>query len=125
LTLIECKLAANPEIRRAVVGQIFAYASGLWRMHGDDLDAAWRARSTTGAGLRQAAEALAGHRAIEEPFDGTVFMQRISENLALGRMRLVVAVDTITSELRRIIEFLNDRTQPELQVIALELDYVA
>lgn len=29
LTLIECKLAKNAEIRRAVVGQIFAYASGL------------------------------------------------------------------------------------------------
>lgn len=29
ITLIECKLARNAEIRRAVVGQIFAYASGL------------------------------------------------------------------------------------------------
>ena len=125
LTLVECKLAANPEIRRAVVGQIFAYASGMWRMHADDLDAAWRA-SNKGTGLRLGAEHLASGRDVDqEPFDGTLFMQRIGDNLAAGRMRLVVAVDTITTELRRIIEFLNDRTQPELQVIALELDYVA
>src|SRR5215213_1750679 len=31
LLLVECKLRANPEIRRAVVGQLFAYASSLWR----------------------------------------------------------------------------------------------
>ena len=29
LTLVECKLRANPEIRREVVGQILAYAGGL------------------------------------------------------------------------------------------------
>src|SRR5215212_8339546 len=28
--LVECKLRANPEIRRAVVGQLLAYASALW-----------------------------------------------------------------------------------------------
>ncbi len=29
ITLAECKLKANPEIRRHVIGQILAYASGL------------------------------------------------------------------------------------------------
>jgi len=32
VVLGECKLRANPEIRRAVVGQLFAYASALWGM---------------------------------------------------------------------------------------------
>ena len=29
ITLVECKLASNQEIRRSVIGQIFAYAAGL------------------------------------------------------------------------------------------------
>src|SRR4051794_25502430 len=31
ITLVECKLRANSEIRRHIVGQVFAYASSLWR----------------------------------------------------------------------------------------------
>lgn len=32
ITVVECKLRANPEIRRSIVGQLFAYASALWGM---------------------------------------------------------------------------------------------
>src|SRR4051812_39095814 len=32
ITLVECKLKANPEIRRHVVGQILAYAATLWEL---------------------------------------------------------------------------------------------
>ena len=39
ITLVECKLAKNPEIRRAVVGQIMAYASGLAGLTFDRFDA--------------------------------------------------------------------------------------
>jgi hypothetical protein len=45
ITIVECKLRANPEIRREVVGQITAYAGGLWRMPYDDFTASWQARS--------------------------------------------------------------------------------
>ncbi len=38
--LVECKLRANPEIRRAVVGQLFAYASALWQMPIEDFEQA-------------------------------------------------------------------------------------
>ena len=30
ITVVECKLAANPEIRRRVVGQLLAYSSAIW-----------------------------------------------------------------------------------------------
>jgi hypothetical protein len=36
ITIVECKLHSNPEIRREVVGQLMAYASGLWRMTYDN-----------------------------------------------------------------------------------------
>src|SRR5579885_1114067 len=32
ITIVECKLRANPEIRREVVGQLLAYAGSLWQM---------------------------------------------------------------------------------------------
>src|SRR5690348_6201736 len=40
LLLVECKLRANPEIRRAVVGQLFAYASSLWKTPVAEFEAA-------------------------------------------------------------------------------------
>lgn len=60
ITLIECKLKANPEIRRHVVGQILAYAATLWEMDYADLDAAFTARA--GASLSAAVDAVAGRR---------------------------------------------------------------
>lgn len=39
ITVVECKLRANPEIRRQVVGQVFAYASGLWGLSYEEFDA--------------------------------------------------------------------------------------
>src|SRR4051794_32988278 len=32
ITVVECKLADNPDMKRTIVGQLFAYATGLWRM---------------------------------------------------------------------------------------------
>lgn len=121
ITLVECKLQANPEIRRSVVGQVLAYASGLWRTDVLALDAAWAAVSDHG--LLDAVRTLADGRA-DTAFDTDQFQRALAANLAAGRFRLVIAVDTITPELRRIVEFLNDRTVGELQVIALELDLV-
>lgn len=39
LTVVECKLKANPEIRRSIVGQLFAYGSALWGMPYEDFGA--------------------------------------------------------------------------------------
>jgi len=40
-----------------------------------------------------------------------------------GRFRLLVAVDTITDELRRSVEYINRHTVPEVQLLALQLQY--
>src|ERR1700730_5175709 len=45
LTRVECKLRANPEVRRWVIGQVFAYAAGLWELGILDFDRLWRARA--------------------------------------------------------------------------------
>src|SRR5687767_1384759 len=36
VTIMECKLARNQEIRREVVGQVLDYASALWGLSAED-----------------------------------------------------------------------------------------
>lgn len=43
LTVVECKLRANPEIRRQVVGQALAYSTALWQSTYGELDEALQA----------------------------------------------------------------------------------
>ena len=38
ITIIECKLATNTDIRRKVIGQVFEYAAYLWQMEYDQFD---------------------------------------------------------------------------------------
>jgi hypothetical protein len=119
ITLVECKLANNSEIRRSVVGQAFAYAAGLWRRSYDEFDSLFTARH--GRNLAAAVEDLAG---IQDDWDEDVFRQNVAENLELGRFDFVIAVDTITDELKLVVSYLNEHT-PEIAVLALELDYQA
>ena len=45
VTLVECKLATNPQIRREIGGQMFDYASRRWGLDSDEFDAHWRERT--------------------------------------------------------------------------------
>ena len=117
ITVCECKLASNPEIRRTVVGQVFAYASGLWRLSYEQFDSAWRSRSEDHASLFVSVWSDENGDVEEE------FRSVVAQNLADGNFRLILAVDSITSELRRIVEYLNAHTRTGTAVIALELGY--
>jgi hypothetical protein len=120
ITIVECKLRANPETRRSVVGQLFAYAAGLWRLSYDDFDAAMSARHANLSDLAQQSYAT------DDPeFSSSSVRGSIARSLASGRFRLVIAVDHITGELRSIIEYLNTQTVGDVQVLGLELEYVA
>ena len=108
LLVVECKLASNPQVRREVIGQVLDYAARLWQMPLDDFEAAWTARTGT------------------SPFtafgdDATAVRDNIEAALATGRFTLVLAVDGINADLRRIVEYLNTITQPETRVLAFEL----
>lgn len=116
VVIVECKLRANPEIRREVVGQVLSYAGGLWRMDYDQFATAFAARA--GMGLYDAVK-----QATATELDEAELREAITANLKAGAFRLVVAVDEITAELRTIIEFLNDHTVETVQVLALELRY--
>jgi hypothetical protein len=107
ITVVECKLASNPERRRMVVGQVLDYAAAIWTAGPDEFVAAWRAR-----GGNDLAEEL--------PPDA---YQRMRSHVGEGRIHLCLAVDLIDAELRRLIEFLNRVTRPGVMVTASQLTY--
>jgi len=116
LTLVEAKLKRNPEIRRAVVGQLLGYAGGLWQMTYEQLEI--QVRSRTGRSLESLADGLE-----DAEFDEDVFRAALEENLRSGNFRLVFAVDEITDGLRRAVEYLNASTTDRLEVVVLQLEY--
>jgi hypothetical protein len=115
LTVCECKLASNPGARREVVGQILEYASVLRGMSFEDLSARFEARH--GQPLAAAVSDIAG-----EGFDEEAFEAQVAENLAAGRFRLVIVVDTISETLKQTVTYLNDHL--DSSVLALELGYL-
>jgi hypothetical protein len=117
LTLVEAKLNRNPDIRRAVVGQLLGYAGALWGMGYDELDAAVARRKA--ATLVE----LAVAKAEGADFEAEEFRARVASNLRAGAFRLVFAVDEITEDLRRAVEYLNAHTVDALEVLVLEFGY--
>jgi hypothetical protein len=107
LTLVECKLASNPQIRREVVGQMFDYASRLWKMDVEEFASQWRARSSSPLNL-------------EDALEGFSLRDSLAMNLEEGRFRIVLAVDRINPPLKRMIEYLNAMAGPATSVIAVE-----
>jgi len=122
ITLVECKLGSNPEIRRSIIGQIFAYAAGFWKMTYEDFDRLFSAR------LKSVSLAEAVRRGLSESDAGDwqseQFRLNVGDNLAAGRFTLVIAVDRITDELKRIVPYVNTHTVSEVRFLALEIGYV-
>jgi hypothetical protein len=108
LTLVECKLARNPEVRRKVIGQVLDYASRIWQMDVDEFALAWA----------NADGGVSPFEALDDE-DGSI-RALLAENLAAARFRIVLAVDGINDDLRRMVEFLNPITVPETGVVAVE-----
>ena len=108
VTLVECKLATNPQIRREIVGQMFDYASRLWRLGIEEFEARWQDR--TGQLLFSSAS----------DGDGATRRDAVEHNLAEGRFRIVLAVDAINEPLKRMTEYLNAMSGPGTSIIAVE-----
>ena len=105
-------------IRREVVGQVLAYAGGLWRMPYDDF--ATRYADRAGVSIVEHLRSMTG----EAVDDEDALRAAVHAGLQSGRFRLVIAVDEITDELKLVVEYLNGHTPPEVQVLALEVAYV-
>ncbi len=122
VTVVECKLAKNAEVRRSVVGQILSYAASLTQLDVDEFLERFAARLGGDAVAAIAPQAGSGET---EGWDADSFRTALADTLSQGAFRLVIAVDRITDELRGIVEYLNRRTDDLVEVLALEIDLIA
>ncbi len=114
IAIIECKLAANPESRRKVIGQILEYASYLWGMSYREVDS--RVQRLRGKSLPDLIE-----EAVAGEWDRASFDDGITQSLANGAFTMIIVVDEINDELRRIIRYINDCSKSAFSLHALEV----
>lgn len=117
VTVVECKLGSNREARRAVVGQVLSYASRMSLLGVEEFEDRF---SQGGRPLPDRLATLCADIGIE--WDPERYRETLAKRLADGPMRVIVAVDSVSDELRTIIEFLNRRTTGGLEVLALEME---
>jgi hypothetical protein len=116
-TLVEVKRSSDTRIRREVVGQMLDYASNAvvyWPI--ESLKARFD-QTCAESGLDPDAaisDILSPEQSIDE------YWMKAKLNLQAGKVRLVFIADSIPSELRRIVEFLNDQMDPA-EVLAIEV----
>lgn len=114
IAIIECKLATNPESKRKVIGQVLEYAAYLWGFEYRALDE--RVKSKIGRPLAELVKEAAGEEWNEEDF-----RQTIEHNLQSGSFVLIIAVDELNETLKRIIRFVNECSNSNYSLHALEL----
>ncbi len=116
-TLIEVKRSNDTRIRREVVGQMMDYAANMMAyipMQTIRGDFELRCRKE---GLESEREIL---NLIGEGGDVEAFWEKLDTNLQAGIMRLLFVADIIPPELKRIIEFMNDRMET-VEVLGFEI----
>lgn len=118
ITIVETKLAYNPEVKREVIGQILEYASKLWQSSYEDFDST--IRNIMGEDLQTLMGAEIGNG---EEWSSDDFRIAVEENLKEGRFALFIIVDAINDELRQTISYINSRCPDVFVLYALELKY--
>ena len=120
LTVVETKLARNPEARREVIGQVIEYASYLCTWDADDIERQGNdylhseraAEDYRDLDLYEALSKLAGDAVAPDRF-----REDVEDNLKRGRIRLVIAVDEIVEPLRSTVTFLNSFSSFDVLVL--------
>ena len=107
ITLVECKLASNPEIRRKIIGQIIDYAASMSRLSFEEFHQRWNSRG--GPDLT----------AIET--SGRPLSLGVTDSLEAARFTLLLAVDEINEQLKEMVVYLNKKTDATTRVALIEL----
>jgi len=114
--LIEVKLAANAEARRAVVAQLLAYAASLHGLTEEEFEGDVLAPHLQRRGFASIADAVAS--AVQDlSFEAAAFKGSLAESLEAGRFRLVFVLDEAPEELVRLVGYLETVTD----VLAIDL----
>ena len=116
-TLIEVKRSSDTRLRREVVGQMLDYAANAvvyWPI--ERIRAAFEATcNTNGIDPDEALREL-----VDDDEEPDRYWATVQTNLQAGRVRMVFVADVVPTELRRVIEFLNQQMSPA-EVLALEV----
>ncbi|MBM3983298.1 MAG: hypothetical protein FJ304_24100 [Planctomycetes bacterium] len=115
-TLVEVKRSIDTRIRREVVGQMLDYAANAvvyWPVE------SIRAKFERGCAERQV-DASAELTKLIGSEDAVQYWGRVKTNLQAGKVRMVFVADVIPTELRRVVEFLNEQMNPA-EVLAVEV----
>ena len=116
-TLVEVKRSTDTRIRREVVGQMLDYAANALKYWPKDRIRELAANQC--GGLENLETRLLD--LLKDPqADIEAFWQIVDRNLREGEMRLLFVADLIPTELRRIIEFLNEH-MPRVEVLGVEI----
>ncbi len=120
-TLVEVKRSTDTRIRREVVGQMLDYAANaVAYLPVESLMAQFEQQC---AGVGNSPDDVLAEFLGEEGDPG-VFWERVKTNLQAGRIRMLFVADEIPSELRSIVEFLNQQMDPAI-VLAIEIKQYA
>lgn len=115
-TLVEVKRASDTRIRREVVGQLLDYAANasvFWGLA--KIQAAYESRFDTPEDAVAELESFLGG-----DVDPDRFWENVAVNLKARKLRLIFVADAIPTELKQIVEFLNEQMNPT-EVLALEV----
>lgn len=107
ITLVECKLARNPEVRRKIVGQIIDYAASMHKLSFEEFHQRWKDRG--GADLTSV-----------ETAQGPLSLG-VKTNLEGARFTLLLAVDEINEPLKDMVILVNKKTDATFRVALIEL----
>jgi hypothetical protein len=118
-TFVECKRSQDTRARREVVAQMLDYAANgieYWSLDRLRQSAAETAQRR-GLDLDQAILDLLSpdeERTVEE------YWQTVEANLRSGKVRLIFVLDQASRELRRLVEFLNEK-MADVEVLIVEI----
>lgn len=116
-TIVEVKRSSDTRSRREVVGQMLDYASHgrLYWERDTLLDHFIASCDAAGRSPEQVLAELGGEDSTLE-----AFFETIEQHLTAGTLRLLFVADVIHTELRRIVEFLNEGME-STEVLAIEV----
>lgn len=135
VTIIECKLDRNPEVKRKVIGQVLGYAAFLWGMSYEQFESDVARKyfdserchrcDLQEVALDDAVEKFRNEQSLGGEWEKEYFRGQLEANLQNGRFRLIIVVDKVNDELRRTVEYLNACTEPNFDILCAELRYFA
>src|SRR5689334_23551231 len=116
-TLVEVTRSADPNASRELVGQMVDYAANVIAYQ-DSTGLRATLESRCRVEGRDLQDVL--HEDLGIDTEPNRFWEQVRVNMSVGRLRLIFAADAIPTDLRRVVEFLNEQ-MASTEVLALEI----